>query len=207
MKRLLAMTFFLVGCQGTEPATLVVSADSVVFSGFGSVPGPRDLALSSTGASVAWAASDDATWLSVTPTSGGTPASVVLLAHPDSLAGGPASATVTFLTNGSPAIPVAVRMDVPSTQATWTGIVASLGVSMTLIETSSGVISGTGVFISVQATPFNVTGTHHHPVVRMVMTAPGFMPVFFDGAFVGERQLAGVMNGSGFTGDAVSLDH
>jgi hypothetical protein len=93
----------------------------------------------------------------------------------------------------------------------WTGISASsTGLTLTLIETGDGLVSGAGrLVIGLQSLPVNATGAHSHPSISLTIDAArlNFAPVNFQGVFDGPLEtIHGVLNNANvFLSDSLVL--
>lgn len=85
------------------PSSLTASTGSLSFSGNyqGANPTPQNLQLTSTGGALAWTATTDAQWLSVSPAFGYPPATVQVAANLGSLPPGSYSGTITLVSLAS----------------------------------------------------------------------------------------------------------
>ncbi|MFB3814850.1 MAG: beta strand repeat-containing protein [Terriglobales bacterium] len=105
----------------TQPAaaTLSVSPTQLSFSyqTGGAAPAPKAVAVSSSGAPLNFTVSDSAAWLSATPGSGTTPATVNVAVNPAGLAVGTYTGSVTIASSGGSRT-VAVSLTVTSSTAT-----------------------------------------------------------------------------------------
>jgi hypothetical protein len=104
--------------QAPQPPVLSVSPASLSFSATagGANPAAKTLSVSNTGGgTLSWTASDDASWLTVSPTSGTNTGTITVTPDTSGLAAGTYTATVTVSAtgaNGSPkTIPVTLTVD------------------------------------------------------------------------------------------------
>ncbi len=94
----------------------------------------------------------------------------------------------------------------PNIEGVWSGSNAVVTFSMTVVEnnktvTGTGTITGsTGGFLAL-----TVTGTHVHPSVALTLSSPGFLPFSFNGSFETDDLITGLLNGSGFNNEQISL--
>jgi hypothetical protein len=107
----------------------------------------------------------------------------------------------------SGSVPVAV---IPATTGSWSGIVpiedVTLTLTMTLVETATGSVSGTGSFtLGEYGLLFTITGTHTHPIVRLTISAANVQPAHFVGQFSGANAIPGQLFDSGFAGESITL--
>ncbi len=109
----------------------------------------------------------------------------------------------------SGSVPVTV---IPTMSGSWSGFVSITGgvvtLSMTVIESASGSVTGTGSFVvSGLGLPINVTGTHSHPNVNLTLADPGgqFETARLTGQFTGDDAITSQLFDSGFTGEPVTL--
>lgn len=113
----------------TEPATIATSTTAVSFTGTagGANPAAKTVDVTNTGASgstLAWTASADAAWISLSPTSGTAPSTITVNASTAGLAAGTYNGTITITSAGATNSPktVAVQLVVaPNYDGTWTG--------------------------------------------------------------------------------------
>jgi len=94
----------------------------------------------------------------------------------------------------------------PSVSGGWTGTVMEAGsLNLTLVETS-GTLTGSGsLSAGTFAAALTVTGAHAHPNVSLTMKSAGYEDMNFAGTMTDDRTIAGTLNGSGFSGQAVTL--
>ncbi|HWP36031.1 MAG TPA: hypothetical protein VNL18_00615 [Gemmatimonadales bacterium] len=94
----------------------------------------------------------------------------------------------------------------PSASGTWTGAVGSATFTLTLAEQRGGTITGAG---SARATggavSLTVTGTHVHPSISLTLRSTGFEDLNYTGQFINDNTISGSLNGSGFTGETLTL--
>jgi hypothetical protein len=93
----------------------------------------------------------------------------------------------------------------------WTGIsTGGIGVSLTLVETPQGVVSGAGKVISgLNTLPVNATGAHAHPSLSLTLDFPriNFSPISYQGVLnTSMTAVRGALNGSGLSGDSLVLN-
>ena len=151
----------------------------------GPLPGPQTLALTSTGAPLAFTAAAGSTWMAVTPTSGTTPATVAVSVNPAGLANGTYNGTVNITQAGS-AVPqlILVTLHVGGTGPTVT-TPSIAGV----INAASGAIGTVAPGMAI-----SIFGQALGPLVGVPWTAPtgdgtaattlGGTQVLFDGTAV-----------------------
>jgi hypothetical protein len=97
--------------------SLRVSANSLTFLGFN--PAPQSVSISSSGSALNWNATDDRTWLSVTPGTGSTPGTVTVSVNTAGLAAGTYNGVITVTAPGASNSPtISVSLSVPSTPPT-----------------------------------------------------------------------------------------
>lgn len=107
-------------------------------------------------------------------------------------------------------VPPVVDGDWAGTVTTGYGNRFEFFVSVT--EDAVGVIAGTGQIQaqlgqgSVINLPLDVRGAHAHPAVSMTLTSTGYEAMVLSGDFVGDNRIRGSLDGSGFIGQAVTLD-
>ena len=94
------------------PTTLAVSASTMNFSGVagGSNPANQTLNITSNGSPLNWTATDDQTWLSVSPGSGTTPGTVTVSVNTAGLAAGTYNGTITVTASGATNSPLSVAV-------------------------------------------------------------------------------------------------
>ena len=159
------VTVTAIGAQGSPasvpvtftvgpPPALAVAPASLSFSATagGAAPAAKTLDVSNTGGgTLSFTASDDATWLTVTPASGTAPQALTVTANPAGLAANTYTATVTVSAAGASGSPQTVPVSFTVAPAPpQTGLVAAYGfdeTSGTTVNDSSpggnpGVISG-----------------------------------------------------------------
>ena len=89
----------------------------------------------------------------------------------------------------------------------WTGTgttsAGSFTVNLILAE-NSGSVTGTGTISGSTSIALTVTGTYSAPSVGLTFSSPGFENLNFSGTVSG-KTMTGTLNGSGFTGNAVTL--
>jgi len=124
--------------QGDQPL-LTVSGSSLSFTAVsgGAVPSAQNITVSNTGTSdvLTWSVISDATWLTVSPSSGSTPGTIAVLADQSGLSSGTYNGTITVSSAGVSNSPlqVAVAFTVQAPQAAEISISPS-EVSFSVIE-------------------------------------------------------------------------
>jgi uncharacterized protein (TIGR03437 family) len=122
------------------PVSVVVSVSLVTFATSGNSPGTQTVTIDSNGSPVAFQATAYSSgWLSVTPTSGVTPATLSITSNPAGLAPGNYSGTVTITVNGAVVANIPVELAVQPALTLTTGASGSSPTS--LIQTGN-----TGLF-------------------------------------------------------------
>ena len=96
----------------------------------------------------------------------------------------------------------------PEAEGQWNGPIntssGSGNLALTLND-ASGNITGTGTLtFPGDAIALTVTGNYAPPDISLQMTSPGFEPMNLSGT-LGDTQIQGVLNGSGFVNIAVTL--
>ena len=92
-------------------------------------------------------------------------------------------------------------------EGTWNGSFnsgTSAALQMTLQENASGTVSGNGNLSATSAIAFTVAGTYVDPNVSLTLSAPGFADLSLS-AIVGQTEMRGTLNGSGFVNTAIVL--
>ena len=206
---MLAATILAAACSTEAKPSLALTPDSAVFIGFGAAPAALTVHITgSAGDSLLWTAAADHPWLSVSPSSGRAPDTVVVTPNVAGLAGVTYTGSITFqATGGSPHL-LKVRLAMPGLNGQWVGNLSGIAVAMTMSEdtTGRGLISGNGTLIGTSTNlAVGLGGTHRHPNVVITMGAPGFSPATYTAAFTGPRELTGTVAGSGFTGQALVM--
>lgn len=93
---------------------------------------------------------------------------------------------------------------VATVNGTWTGVTGTQTFVMTIVS-NSGAVTGSGT-ISSSSGPLATTivGTYSPPIVTATLTS-GLHPPINLVATVTGKSMTGSLNGSGFTGDAITL--
>ena len=111
----------------SAPPTIGLSPTSLTFSGVagGAAPAAKTISVSNTGgSSLAWSASKDAAWLTISPASGTASSTITVTPSTTGLAAGTYSGTITITGTGATNTPqtVSVQLTVtPVYDGTWTG--------------------------------------------------------------------------------------
>jgi hypothetical protein len=94
----------------------------------------------------------------------------------------------------------------PSLTGTWSGTLASYAAAVTMTEGSRGSITGNATLTAgVQVLGLSVTGTHTHPSVTLTLGNPQYYPAIFSGTMTDQNDIRGMVNGSGFALDSLTL--
>ena len=94
----------------------------------------------------------------------------------------------------------------PSLIGHWLGSVYNLTFQMTLSESSSGTVSGTGDLTDGHGVVgLGVVGQHDHPNVALSFQATGFIGAGFQGTMTSDSVIQGTLLGSGFQGEAITF--
>jgi hypothetical protein len=110
-------TNYLQNCGSEAPPAIALSTSSTAFSGTagGASPAPKSFQVSNAGGgTLSWNVSDNAAWLSASPTSGTNTGTVTLSVNTAGLAAGTYSATVTVSSSGATSKTVAVTLTLSS---------------------------------------------------------------------------------------------
>lgn len=77
---------------------------------------------------------------------------------------------------------------------------------MTLSQTEKTVSGEGSISVNGQlVTEFTVSGTNSHPLVQLTFSAPTFEAANFAGSFTHDDLVEGILNGSGFNGESLSI--
>lgn len=100
----------------------------------------------------------------------------------------------------------------PSVSGTWSGTGSSglllYTLTLSLTESSTGRISGTGTLSAPGFDTFSLTvrnGAHGHPDVLVALFTPDHIDVNYSGRFVEDHRIEGLVNGSGFNNDPLTI--
>ena len=88
----------------------------------------------------------------------------------------------------------------PLVTGAWSGTSQGVALNLTLSEGAGGSVSGSGNLAG-PSDNFSLIvrqGTHSHPSLSLVLGATGYEDINFTGQVLGENQLSGTLNGSGF---------
>lgn len=96
---------------------------------------------------------------------------------------------------------ISVRVG-PKAEGSWDGWLLGGGFVMTLFESEAGSITGSVDLGGLHPT---ISGTVDGLSVKMVWSAPQYEPAEVRGEFVGEDEIRGTIDGSGFTNDSISF--
>jgi len=137
----------------TSTPQLVVAPTTLTFNSpvGGPAPAPQTLTVTSTSGALTFTATASAAWLSVTPASGTTPATVAVSANPTGLAQGTYTGAISLVQGGGGAqttmIPVTLQVGVATTPTiTITGVInAASGVATTVAPGMAISIFGTAL--------------------------------------------------------------
>ncbi len=91
----------------------------------------------------------------------------------------------------------------PSLTGSWSGNVTEGTVSLTLVESEAGAVTGSGNLAGVVAV--NVTGSHAHPNVSLTLAASGFQSANITAVMSGNDTMTGTLNGSGWVSVPITL--
>jgi hypothetical protein len=98
----------------------------------------------------------------------------------------------------------------PTMDGTWQGTIRG-GVALYSLENlsqSGNNVTGTVIVISntgVVFGPGSVSGTNTYPDVSLSLSIPGYQAMTFTGSFSDDNTVAGVLNGSGFVNEPLTL--
>lgn len=88
----------------------------------------------------------------------------------------------------------------------WSGTLSGVSMSMSLNENADGNIAGNGNFSgSSDSFAFDVSGSHVDENVNLTISATGFEDFNYSATLEDEDQMEGELNGSGFTGETLTL--
>ena len=106
----------------------------------------------------------------------------------------------------TPMAPTTPATPAISATGTWTGVVGSQALSVTLVE-NSGIITGNGTLSNTPSgdRAQTVNGTFAAPTLSATMTSGTVAPINLQGT-VTASTIAAALTGSGFSGDAVTLN-
>ncbi len=94
----------------------------------------------------------------------------------------------------------------PSLIGSWSGSVYNLTFQMTLAESSSGAVSGSGELTDGHGfLGLGVVGKDDHPSVSLSFQATGYIGAGFQGTMTSDNVIQGTLLGSGFQGDSITF--
>ncbi|HEX5720283.1 MAG TPA: BACON domain-containing protein [Thermoanaerobaculia bacterium] len=141
------------GGGGGGAPSLGVTPASLSFSGTAGGPNPavQGLSITSTGTALSWSATDNASWLTMSPASGSTPSSATASVNLAGLAAGTYNATIT-ISSGAQSRTVPVTLTVGGSTS---------GLSVQVLSPNGGQIFSVGDFVDIRWTS---TGATSHRV-------------------------------------------
>jgi hypothetical protein len=213
---MVAMTALTGACRnfgGPPPPLLAVSPPALAFTDVAGGVGPPLQALTVDaigvgGGQLRWTSSADVSWITVTPPSDTAPAVAWVGAVVTGLNPGKYTGQLTISATSGPAqgatVPVTLTV-VPavSLAGRWAGATPTVALSF-VISTTDTVVSGSGT-LNPPLTPVAVTGVYRAPNVSLRLTAPDMTVTTFTGSLVNENAIAGVLNGGGLAGFAITV--
>ena len=93
----------------------------------------------------------------------------------------------------------------PKIDGVWSGSSTGVSYSMTVVENDKMVTGSATIIVTGGSIALTVTGTHAHPSVALTLNAAGFQPFSFNGSFETDDLITGLLNGSGFDNEQISL--
>lgn len=95
----------------------------------------------------------------------------------------------------------------PTMDGTWQGTIMQGFVLYSLQLSQSGdTVTGNGTAsYADQVDTITINGTNTYPNVSLTLTTPGFAPYVFTGSFSDDNTVSGVLNGSGFVDEPLTL--
>ncbi len=77
---------------------------------------------------------------------------------------------------------------------------------LTLTQTNTSVTGAGTIANATVTTPVTITGSHVHPSVTLTVAIQGYNPATVTGTCASTTSVSGSINGSGFTGQALTLN-
>ncbi|MEK7401856.1 MAG: BACON domain-containing carbohydrate-binding protein [Gemmatimonadota bacterium] len=128
------------------PPAIGLSTTTLAFNGNTGAASPADQTVTvsnSGGGTLSWTASDDASWLTVAPTSGGAPSTITVSVNTTGLAAGTYTGTITVSATGASNTPrtigVTLTMSTSNYNGSWSGKTSQSDSAITLSISSNAV--------------------------------------------------------------------